>query len=85
MGFSVDSTGGDLLEGAVATGGGAEPLLDIAGGAGAALDAGTSGEALVLGMITGRGASLVTYTVTGWQFAGALGDAAGADAAGADI
>ena len=77
IGFSVDCAGGDLLEGAVATGGGAEPLLEIEGG---------DGAALVLGMITGRGASLVTvtYTVTGWQPTGALGEAAGAEATGAD-
>ena len=77
MGFSVDCAGGDLLEGAVATGGEAEALLDITGG---------DGAALVLGTTTGRGASLVTvtYTVTGWQPAGALGEAAGAETDGAD-
>lgn len=47
-GFAVDSEGGDLLEGAVAAGGG-EALLEPAGGAEALLDsAGADGPALVL-------------------------------------
>jgi hypothetical protein len=85
-----------LLEpaGGAALLGGAEALLEPAGGAGdwTALDAGWLGageEAPPLGVITGivaGGAAqslvTVTYTVTGWHAAGALGEAGGAETGG---
>jgi hypothetical protein len=106
----VADAGGALLEGAVRDAGGAEALLEPAGGAAllggaeallepaggagdwTALDAGWLGageEAPPLGVITGivaGGAAqslvTVTYTVTGWHAAGALGEAGGAETGG---